>query len=203
MKSKSRNIAGILLIIAGITILLFAFKGKYETNKVQDELYNKFVNLDVSDKEIKSKTGKTEEITQNYEGIDAYINFVDPIAILEIPKINLKVVVAEGVENDIIKYAVGHFKETVMPGEVGNCALAGHRNYDTGEFFLKINKLKVDDEIKISTHENTFTYKVTESFTVAPEDTYVLDKSDEAIITLVTCTYDGKERLIVKGKLAK
>ncbi len=200
MKSKSRNIAGILLIIAGITILLFAFKGKYETNKVQDELYNKFVNLDVSDKEIKSKT---KEVTQNYVGIDAYINFVDPIAILEIPKINLKVVVAEGVEKDIIKYAVGHFEETVMPGELGNCALAGHRNFDTGEFFLKINKLKVDDEIKISTHENTFTYKVTESFTVAPEDTYVLDKSDEAIITLVTCTYDGKERLIVKGKLAK
>lgn len=196
MKGKIRNIISILLILVGIGLLLFAFKGKWETKKVQDQLYDKFVSEEKQEvNHEKNEKSKEEKLP--------YIDMVNPIAVLEIPKINLKVVVAEGTEDEIIKYAVGHFKDTAMPGEEGNFALAGHRNYDTGEFFLRLNKLEVNDNILVSNHDKTFTYKVTESFTVAPEDTYVLDKSEDATITLVTCTYDGKDRLIVRGKLER
>lgn len=195
MKGKVRNIISILLILIGIGLLLFAFKGKWETKRVQDELYDKFISQEKEVNQEENKNNKEEKLS--------YIDMVNPIAVLEIPKINLKVVVAEGTDDEIIKYAVGHFKDTAMPGDLGNFALAGHRNYDTGEFFLRLNKLEVNDDIIVSTHDKTFTYKVTDSFTVAPEDTYVLDKSEDAIITLVTCTYDGKDRLIVKGKLEK
>ncbi|WP_346889957.1 class D sortase [Clostridium sp. UBA1056] len=195
MKGKVRNIISILLILIGVGLLLFAFKGKWETKRVQDELYDKFISQEKEVNQEENKNNKEEKLS--------YIDMVNPIAILEIPKINLKVVVAEGTDDEIIKYAVGHFKDTAMPGDLGNFALAGHRNYDTGEFFLRLNKLEVNDDIIVSTHDKTFTYKVTDSFTVAPEDTYVLDKSEDAIITLVTCTYDGKDRLIVKGKLEK
>lgn len=188
MKGRVRSIISIFLILLGIGLLIFAFKGKWETKKVQDQLYDKFISEEKEDNPKKELT---------------YVDKMSPMAILEIPKIKLKVVVAEGTEDEIIKYAVGHFKDTAMPGEIGNFALAGHRNYDTGEFFLRLNKLEINDDIIVSTHDKTFTYKVTESFTVAPEDTYVLDKSEDAIITLVTCTYDGKDRLIVKGKLEK
>jgi len=202
MKGKVRNIISILLILIGIGLLLFAFKGKWETKRVQDELYDKFISQEREVNQEENKNNK-EENKNNKEEKLSYVDMVNPIAILEIPKINLKVVIAEGTADEIIKYAVGHFEDTVMPGDVGNFALAGHRNYDTGEFFLRLNKLEVNDDIIVSTHDKTFTYKVTDSFTVAPEDTYVLDKSEDAIITLVTCTYDGKERLIVKGKLEK
>lgn len=195
MKGKVRNIISILLILIGVGLLLFAFKGKWETKRVQDELYDKFISQEKEVNQEENKNNKEEKLS--------YIDMVNPIAILEIPKINLKVVVAEGTDDEIIKYAVGHFKDTAMPGDLGNFALAGHRNYDTGEFFLRLNKLEVNDDIIVSTHNKTFTYKITDSFTVAPEDTYVLDKSEDAIITLVTCTYDGKDRLIVKGKLEK
>jgi len=197
MKNKVRNFLSILLIIVGIGLLIFAFKGKWETKKVQEELYDKFMVLNESDENIKNMNEENQEKPQE---ITYYTDKIDPIAILEIPKINLNVVVAKGVEEDIIRYAVGHFEDTVMPGEQGNCALAGHRNYDTGEFFLRLNKLEPGDDIIISTHEDTYKYKVTKSFTVAPEDTYILDSSEEAIVTLVTCTYDGKERLIVQGE---
>ncbi|MEG1255098.1 class D sortase [Clostridium sp.] len=197
MKIKVRNLLSVFLIIIGIGLLIFAFKGKWETKKVQEELYDKFMILNESDENIKNINEENQEKPQE---ITYYTDKIDPIAILEIPKINLNVVVAAGVEDDVIRYAVGHFEDTVMPGEQGNCALAGHRNYDTGEFFLRLNKLESGDDIIISTHEDTYKYKVTTSFTVAPEDTYVLDSSQEAIVTLVTCTYDGKERLIVQGK---
>ena len=192
MKKKVRTIISIMLIIIGIGLLIYAYKGKWKTAKVQDQLYDKFQNAET--KEPEAKKGDLED---EY----AYIDKVNPIAYLQIPKINLKVVVAEGIEDDIIKYAVGHFPETVKPGEKGNCALAGHRNFDTGEFFLKIDKLSEGDDIIISTHDKSYTYKVIKSFVVAPEDTYILDNTEESIVTLVTCTYNGAERLIVQGKL--
>jgi sortase A len=203
MKGKVRIIISILLILVGIGLLLFAFRGKWETKKVQDQLYDKFISQEKEDVNHEESKNNKEESKNNKEEKLSYVDMVNPIAVLEIPKMNLKVIVAEGTEDEIIKYAVGHFKDTAMPGDMGNFALAGHRNYDTGEFFLRLNKLEINDDIIVSTHNETFTYKVTESFTVAPEDTYVIGESQDAIITLVTCTYDGKERLIVKGKLEK
>lgn len=195
MKNKVRNIIGIIFILIGLTLLIYAFKGKWETARMQDQLCDKFIAMNEEDMELKEENKETKAEEYNY------VDKVTPIAYMKVPKINLKVVVAEGTEQEIIKYAVGHFEETVLPGQVGNCAIAGHRNYDTGEFFLKLNKLEEGDDIIISTHEKSFTYKVTKTFVVGPEDTYILDPSEEAIVTLVTCTYDGKERLIVQGKL--
>jgi len=109
MKGKIRNIISILLILVGIGLLLFAFKGKWETKKVQDQLYDKFVSEEKQEvNHEKNEKSKEEKLP--------YIDMVNPIAVLEIPKINLKVVVAEGTEDEIIKYAVGHFKDTAMPG---------------------------------------------------------------------------------------
>lgn len=203
MKNKIRNIISIALIGIGLILLFMAFKGKVETKMMQDKLLDKFNTIYESDQGI-TGNGEAEEKPEDKDHTFDYINMVNPIAILEIPKINLKVVVAEGTEDNIIRYAVGHFEETAMPGETGNFALAGHRNFDTGEFFLKIDKLTEGDELHVVTLDGTaYTYSVTNSFVVQPQDTYILEESEEPIITLVTCTYDGSERLIVQGKLTK
>lgn len=203
MKNKIRNIISIALIGIGLILLFMAFKGKVETKMMQDKLLDKFNTIYESDQGI-TGNGEAEEKPEDKDHTFDYINMVNPIAILEIPKINLKVVVAEGTEDNIIRYAVGHFEETAMPGETGNFALAGHRNFDTGEFFLKIDKLAEGDELHVVTLDGTaYTYSVTNSFVVQPQDTYILEESEEPIITLVTCTYDGSERLIVQGKLTK
>lgn len=202
MKNKVRNIISIALIVIGLILLFMAFRGKAETKVMQDKLLEKFNTIYESDQGA-SENQQTEE-TQEEEKDHTYdyISMVNPIAILEIPKINLKVVVAEGTEDNIIKYAVGHFEETAMPGDTGNFALAGHRNFDTGEFFLKLDRLANGDEMKVTTLDGTvYTYSVTNSFVVQPQDTYILEESEEPIITLVTCTYDGSERLIVQGAL--
>lgn len=205
MSNKVRNIISISLIVIGFGLLFMAFKGKAETMVMQDKLLDKFNAIYESDDNIEGNhKGEKEESTEERDKTYDYINMVNPIAILEIPKIKLKVVVAEGIADEVIRYAVGHFNETAMPGETGNFALAGHRNFDTGEFFLKLDKLSTGDEMYVTTLDGmAHTYKVTESFVVQPEDTHILDHSEEAIITLVTCTYDGSERLIVQGKLVE
>ena len=128
---------------------------------------------------------------------------VNAIGIMVIPKINVKVLVTEGTEDEKLKYYVGHFKNTALPGEKGNFAVAGHRNYIYNEMFRDVNQLEQGDDIIVRTAKGEFTYKVKEQKVIEPTDVQILDPTDDATVTLVTCTIGGKQRLIVTGELEK
>lgn len=125
------------------------------------------------------------------------------IGILEIPKINVNVAILEGTDDRALKYTVGYYPQTALPGEKGNMVLLGHRNYVYGRFFNKLDKLEIGDSIIVKRDNNTYTYNVTESFVVTPKDTWVLNQTSDAQITMITCTPIGTytHRLIVKGVL--
>jgi sortase A len=148
--------------------------------------------------------------SENTESAEASPNIKLPledlsstIGIIKIPKIDLKVAVGEGIENKTLKYAVGHFEGTAMPGEKGNFAVAGHRSYTYSEYFNRLDELDIGDDIIVKTNKGEFTYKVYEKKVVEPTEVSVLDKTKEPTITLVTCTpiRVATHRLIVKGKL--
>jgi len=193
MNKKAFRILGIFFIIIGLAAISYGVYYKQQTAKVQEHLINDFETV-----LKKIENPNKEQIKDNNS-----LGNIKPIALLEIPKIGLKVAVAEGTEDEVISYAVGHFTGTALPGENGNCALVGHRNYTTGEFFLKIDKLKAGDDIIITDQNNTYNYKVTSQQVVGPKEVEVLNPTKEATITLVTCTWNGQNRLIVKGELVK
>src|SRR5262245_36276298 len=70
----------------------------------------------------------------------------DAIGRLEIPRIDLTVMIGEGIEKRTLDRAVGHVIGTALPGEPGNVALAGHR--DT--FFRRLGQLRNGDRIRIT-----------------------------------------------------
>ncbi|MCX6596231.1 MAG: sortase, partial [Acidobacteria bacterium] len=47
---------------------------------------------------------------------------------LEIPRLGVSVMVAEGVGRVTLRRAVGHIPGTQLPGEMGNTAFSGHRD---------------------------------------------------------------------------
>ncbi|HBV66879.1 MAG TPA: class D sortase, partial [Clostridiales bacterium] len=85
----------------------------------------------------------------------------------------------------------------------GNYVLLGHRNYVYGHFFRNLDRLEVGDDVIITKDGNKYTYVVYESFVVSPEEVWVLDKTKESIVTMITCTPIGTytDRLIVRGQL--
>ncbi len=129
----------------------------------------------------------------------------DVIGILSIPKIDLIVAVQEGVEQHILNYALGHFPQTALPGEKGNFAIIGHRNYARGQFFNRLGELEVGDEVVVRYGPQEYVYRVTQTFVVTPDQTSVLDSTPEAQITLITCAPARRSthRLIVKGMLVE
>lgn len=126
------------------------------------------------------------------------------IGILTIPKINLTVAIGEGTDEKTLLHAVGHFPETAGPGEVGNFAITGHRGHLYGPFFLQLDQVGVDDTIIVQRGTQTLTYRVTDTLVVEPQDSWVLNPTEEAQITLITCTptWINTHRLVVKGVLA-
>jgi len=102
---------------------------------------------------------------------------------IEIGTIGLSAMILEGTDGKTLRRAVGHIPGTALPGQQGNAAIAGHR--DT--FFRGLRNILKDDEITLTTSNGTHRYRVDSTQVVEPEDIWVLDHSDESILTLVTC----------------
>ena len=143
-----------------------------------------------------------EEKIENQEVITE-VNPGDEIGIIEIESINLRNVIVQSTDNKYLRYHVCHFENSAMPGEYGNFALAGHSStYYQNQVFNGLHKVKVGDMIKVTTIDNEFTYKITETLVVESDEVEVLDQDmTKKEITLVTCTNGGKQRFIVKGEI--
>lgn len=182
-----RKIVSKCLILTGILILSATTYLSYDVKKSNNEIVDKY------EKAIQSSSIEEHKNTPS-----------NIIGILEIPKIDIKVAVQEDTDEKTLNYAVGHFKESVMPGEIGNFAVAGHRNYTYNKFFSNLDKLEDGDKIKVTTKDDAYTYTVCSLEVVTPDKVEVLNSQDnEKTITLITCTpkYLGTHRLIIKGKL--
>ncbi|MFE4816234.1 class E sortase [Streptomyces sp. NPDC056704] len=139
-------------------------------------------------------------------------------AVLSIPRLGLRVPVAEGVgKRDVLnKGYVGHYPHTQQAGQAGNFALAGHRNTH-GEPFRYINRLRRGDEIDVETAAGRYVYVVDRTLPqTSANDGGVIREVPRSTarpaygysapgyyITLTTCTpeYTSRYRLVVWGKL--
>ncbi|MFF5477004.1 class E sortase [Streptomyces sp. NPDC012935] len=141
-------------------------------------------------------------------------------AILHIPKLDVVVPIAEGINNKRVldRGMVGHYAEgklkTAMPdAKTGNFALAGHRNTH-GEPFRYINRLAQGDEMVVETQDKYYVYKMASILPVtSPSNVSVLEPVPPGsgftgpgrYITLTTCTpeFTSKYRMIVWGKMVE
>lgn len=191
MLGKLRKVVGILLILIGVGIIGNVAYKKIVTYHKQNEL------LEAFESQLAEGDNENDKEEVNLDSINGYT----PIAIIEIPSIKLKQPVVEGITEDVIKYFLGKFPESTMPGEVGNFAVAGHRVSDFTDAFINLYKVKPGDSVIVTTKDGKYTYEVEESFIVDPDQVEVLESADYEKITLITCTIGSKRRVIVTGKL--
>lgn len=125
---------------------------------------------------------------------------------LRIPVMSLDNVVEE-VDVDMGKWQVsalnvGHHKGTGNPGEQGNVVLAAHRDINSA-LFRELDRLAPGDAVYVSNSLGEYRYIVKESFVVNPNQTEVMDPTDDKRVTLITCTPIGlaTQRLIVVALL--
>jgi sortase A len=125
-----------------------------------------------------------------------------PLGRIEIPRLGVSAVIRAGSDARTLRLAVGYIPGTALPGEGGNIGLAAHR--DT--FFRRLRDIRTGDEIRIVTPDGTFAYAVQRTNIVQPKDTWVLNRTSEPALTLVTCypfNYVGSapQRFIVRAAM--
>ena len=189
--SAARTALGLLgrvLISAGLLILAFVGYQLWGTSfaeaRSQDQLVEEFE---------RSRPAPLEPIRVVPGGA---------VGIIEIPKIGVDKAFVEGVGVEDLKKGPGHYPKTPMPGQPGNAAIAGHRT-TYGAPFNRLDELVAGDAILITTAQGEFRYEVETSIVVRPNQSEVLDPTEDNRLTLTTCNpkYSAAQRLIVVAKL--
>ncbi|MGH2717324.1 MAG: class E sortase [Actinomycetota bacterium] len=125
------------------------------------------------------------------------------VADIKIPKINLDMIVVEGVSVANLKEGPGHYPGTPLPGQAGNVVISGHRTTYLHPF-RNLDQLAKGDPIYLeSLKGTTYTYDVSSITTVLPTDLAVVDNTRSNQLTLTTCTppFSASHRLIVVATL--
>lgn len=126
----------------------------------------------------------------------------DVLGRIEIPRLNLAVVILQGTTAQTLRLGAGHIDGTAFPGEPGNVGIAAHR--DT--FFRPLQDIRAGDEILLQTASGFSSYSVESLQIVDPSDVAVLAPSSASTLTLVTCypfhfIGSAPQRFIVRARM--
>lgn len=105
------------------------------------------------------------------------------IGTITLPSLKLSWPIFEGTSDAQLAKGVGHFTKSVLPGELDNSVLSGHRT----SVFNRLGQLKLGDKILVKTKAGTFTYQVRKFRIVKRTDKTVIVPTPTAVLTLTTC----------------
>jgi sortase A len=119
---------------------------------------------------------------------------------IRIPKIGLVHPVYEGVTLTVVDKGPGHWPGSAVPGQLGNATFAGHRVTHSHPF-RNVDKLVAGDEIIFVMPNGTFTYKMTKQEIVKPTDTWIVNPTQDATLTLFACHPPGSaaKRIVIRA----
>ncbi len=129
----------------------------------------------------------------------------DTVGVVKIPKINLTYPILSKTTDALMKVAPCKF-HGANPNEVGNLCIIAHNYRRKGVFFSDVEKLVIGDIVEIQDlSQRTIQYEVYDIHTVLPDN--VADTTQKTNgrkeVTLITCTDDSQQRIIVKCKEKK
>lgn len=202
-KIKNRKLSrvfiiGSLFILLGITLISLKIYSNYYLDKQEDKAIQEYLDYkpDTTVKVDNSTTTIKEEketVTYNY------------IAVLEIPKINLK----RGLfpindKNNNVDKNVEILQNSDMPNVTnGTLALAGHSGNSRIAYFHRLYKLKENDQVFIYYQNEKYIYQVSKIERQDKDGTINFTKTkDTTELILTTCDQQNKgKQIVVVAKL--
>lgn len=149
--------------------------------------------------EQESKKEKNKKLTGTYTAPNG--KTYNTVGTVDIPSLDVSYPILSETTDDLLKVSVCKFWGS-NPNEVGNLCIAGH-NYRNNRFFSKVPNLKTGDIIEITDLNNRkLKYSIYDKYTVDPRDVSCTSQltNGKKIVTLITCTNDSKQRVVVKAK---
>ncbi len=205
------QIAGELLMSAGVILLLFVAWQLWWTNVASDarqrDVVKDFARGTAGGNGAAAVAPKPAVAPEPAEGAT--------IGILYVPRFGAGYTrpIVQGTTPAVLDtLGIGHYQGTAMPGAVGNFAVAGHRQTH-GAVLDHIDALVPGDRIYIQTREGYYVYVFRNSQTVLPSRTDVLlpvptqpgAAPTESYLTMTSCNprFGSQERFVAYALLER
>ena len=213
----------VVFLITGVVLLLIEPVKRLNRQRISGEALNaieeKIFSSDADESEmtfVVPATGnevngeeydfieETEETEEEESGGGGGYVTLNSIGILKISKINCKYSVWDEATKVSLRYGLGHYPDSVMPGERGNATILGH-NYKDGSMFHRLGELKAGDKVVFTGSDGVDkVFYVEESKIMSADelvDIAVGNITTDRQLTLVTCTYEygrhGWRRVVI------
>ena len=206
----------VALIIVGICIILAPWISAWRFNYVQKQLIRLWSSDAVTGMATSGNAWSVssavvgpgseyyvwEEDTNPSIDLASIVGIVDGLLIID--KVGLRVPILSRYTIDNLNISICTVLEANRMGQPGNYVLAGHNSRIYGRHFNRLKELSVGDTIVVENKHEQFSYLITETFSVAPTEVWVMENDGEkSIITLITCCYltQPPGRLVVRGEI--
>jgi len=103
-----------------------------------------------------------------------------------IPAIQVDAPIVMGDTWEDLKKGIGHHPGSALPGEPSNMVVSAHNDV-YGEVFRDLAELAAGDEVLVYTDQGAFRYLVNRVDIVLPTQIEVMDPTDHAVLTMITC----------------
>ena len=222
MKKRMTNLMLILILIVGLSLLLYPTVSDYWNSLHQSKAISSYAEdvAAIDDDRYQAMLADAAAYNQALLGRDnpyllsdemrsQYVSLLDIsgngiMGYIEIPQIECTLPIYHGTEDSVLQVAIGHLDWTSLPigGESTHCVVSGHRGLPSAKLFTDLDKLAKGDIFIMRTLDETLTYEVDQILIVEPDDTTaLLVEPGKDYCTLVTCTPYGvnSHRMLVRG----
>ena len=191
VKNKIIIILSFLLVCISLFILLYRFYREYSLNK-SNEIHIEYFFKDDTDNQNEEQ--KEDTITKG-----SSFSF-DYIAVLEIPKINLKRgLVSQDSKYNNVEYNIQIINGSSIPTiEKSNLILAGHNGIGYKAVFKSLDKLKTNDKIYVYYNGYKYQYTLNKVYETKKDGNIEIYRdNNKNTITLITCKRNSNDIQIV------
>ncbi len=222
MKKNSSNIVLVLILLVGLSLILYPSVSDYwnsfhqsraivryaETvSEIGGDAYDAMWQAAQDYNEKLSRIGirwkLSDEERSEYEAL-LDVTGTGIMGYIEIPQIKCSLPIYHGTAESALQIAVGHLEGSSLPvgGEGSHCLLSGHRGLPSARLFTDLDKLREGDVVLLRTLDETLSYEVDQIRIVLPFELDELKiEPGRDYCTLITCTPYGvnSHRLLVRG----
>jgi sortase A len=213
---RALHILSVALITAGVVILAdvamtLAWKepvstiyGSIQQGKAEDSL------ADLTDSFLRSperrealdEPDETKRAARLARAFAAQVKTGEGIGRIEIPEIDLDMVVVQGTDTASLQKGPGHYPDTALPGQGRTVAIAGHRTTYLAPF-RHIDQIDDGDRISLEMPYGTFTYEVSMHRVVDPDQVGIVRDVGHERLVLTAChpVYSAAQRWAVFADL--
>lgn len=96
-----------------------------------------------------------------------------------------------------------HLAGSALPGQPGNCVIAGHRTTYSHPFFSLDAVREGDIVMLIDISRSEYVYRVAQVLIVEPDEVWVMEPTPDPSVTLIAChpLYSARNRIVVRAVL--